>query len=809
MANIRNRVEAWFETLARIIFHNRIKTLIIMALLIAAFASQLPKIFFDFSTEGFLHEEDPTLMEYRAFRKQFGRDEVLIVALSVQNLFTQKTLKKIKALHEELEDNVPFLEDITSIVNARNTRGEGKTLVVEDLLENWPQSASDMAALKDRIFSNRMYTNMLISEDGRFTTIILKTQNYSVPEKDFDVLDGFEEDGDESEDEGGTTAEEDSFLSNEENAAFVTAVQDIVKKYEGPDFPVYVVGTPAVTHFLKQSMMKDMRKFMGLAMATIIFFLFIMFRKTAGVILPVVVVLLSLVSTLGIMAAAGIPIKLPTQILPSFLLAVGVGASVHILAIFFQHFRQHNNKEDAIAYAIGHSGLAVVMTHVTTASGLLSFATAEIAPIADLGVFAGIGVMLALFYTIILLPALLAVFPVNNKTPAADRGKPAAMDRFLTRVGNFSTGRPWLILAATAVIIALSLFSASTIRFSHDVLAWFPENSSIRTATEKIDHELRGSITLEIIIDTGAENGLFDPDVLNRLENAAAYAESIAYEDIFVGKAWSLSTLLKEIHQALNENQPAFYAIPQNRDLVAQELLLFENSGSDDLEDYVDSQFSKARFTIKIPFKDGIKYTPFMDIITTYLDDNFPAMTVTTTGMITLLFKTVSAAMVSMARSYLVALAVVTILMIFLIGKVRIGLLSMIPNLAPIIVMLGIMGAFSLPMNLFTMMVGSVAIGLAVDDTIHFMHNFRRYYEETHDPVTAVHETLQTAGRAMLVTTIVLSLGFFSFMFASMNNLFYFGALTGLTIIMALASDYLVAPALMVVVNRPRQRRAV
>jgi len=449
------------------------------------------------------------------------------------------------------------------------------------------------------------------------------------------------------------------------------------------------------------------------------------------------------------------------------------------------------------------------MTHVTTASGLLSFATAEIAPIADLGVFASIGVMLALVYTIILLPALLAVFPVKNKTPEADRGKPAAMDRFLTHVGNFSTRRPWSILAATAVIIVLSLFSASTIRFSHDVLSWFPENSSIRLATEKIDHELRGSITLEIIIDTGVENGLFDPDVLNRLENAAAYAETIAYEDIFVGKAWSLATLLKEIHQALNENQPAFYAIPQNRDLVAQELLLFENSGSDDLEDYVDSQFSKARFTIKIPFKDGIKYTPFMDIITTYLDDNFPAMTVTTTGMISLLFKTVSAAMVSMARSYLVALVVVTILMIFLIGKVRIGLLSMIPNLAPIIVMLGIMGAFSLPMNLFTMMVGSVAIGLAVDDTIHFMHNFRRYYEKTHDPVNAVHETLQTAGRAMLVTTIVLSLGFFIFMFAGMNNLFYFGALTGLTIIMALVSDYLVAPALMVVVNRPHRGRAV
>ncbi len=795
-------METWFENLARTIYHNRIKTLIIMAVLIAAFISQLPKLFFDFSTEGFLHENDPTLIEYHSFRKQFGRDEMLIIAINPENIFTQKTLKKIKALHEDLKDNVPYLEDISSIVNARNTRGEGETLIVEDLLEKWPDSESDMEALKNRISANQMYTNMLISEDGRFTTMILKTQNYSHAGKDFDVLDGFEEDGAASEDTDDLPVEKDAFLSNAENAAFVMAVQDIVKKYEGPDFPVYVAGTPAVTHFLKQSMIKDMRKFMGLAIATIVLVLFIMFRKISGVILPIIVVLVSLLSTISIMAAAGVPIKLPTQIIPSFLLAVGVGASVHILAIFFQHFRQHNNKEEAIAYAIGHSGLAVVMTHVTTASGLLSFSTANVAPIADLGIFAGIGIMLALVYTIVLLPALLAVFPIKHKMAGADTEKPGAMDRFLTHVGNFSTRRPWLILITTAIIIVLSIISASTIRFSHDILSWFPENSPVRMATEKIDHELRGSITLEIIIDTGIENGLFNPAILNGLEKAAAYAESIAYDDIFVGKAWSIATLLKEIHQALNENRPEFYTIPQNRDLIAQEFLLFENSGSDDLEDFVDSQFSKARFTIKIPFRDAVKYNKFLNIVNRYLTENLPAMDITTTGMIALLFKTASAAIVTMAKSYLTALVVITFLMIFLIGKVRIGLLSMIPNLAPIIVMLGIMGAFSLPMDLFSMMVGSIAIGLAVDDTIHFMHNFRRYFEKSNDPATAVHQTLQTAGRAMLVTTIVLSLGFFIFMFASMNNLFNFGALTGLTIIMALLSDYLLAPALMMVVNR-------
>jgi predicted RND superfamily exporter protein len=275
---------------------------------------------------------------------------------------------------------------------------------------------------------------------------------------------------------------------------------------------------------------------------------------------------------------------------------------------------------------------------------------------------------------------------------------------------------------------------------------------------------------------------------------------------LFVGKAWSLATILKEINQALNENRSAYYTIPQNRDLIAQEFLLFENSGSDDLEDVVDSQFSKARLSIKGPFKDAVKYNRFIDTVSSYFDENFPEATITLTGMMALLSQTVNNAIISMARSYVIALIVITALMIILIGRVRIGLLSMIPNLAPILLMIGVIGATPIKMDLFTMMVASIAIGLAVDDTIHFMHNFRRYYEQSGEPKQAVYETLHTTGRAMLVTTIVLSIGFFIFVFASMNNLFAFGVLTAFTILMALAADYLVAPALMILVNRPHTR---
>ncbi|MDH3885933.1 MAG: efflux RND transporter permease subunit, partial [Desulfobacterales bacterium] len=788
---------------AHVIYRNRIKTIVIMLVLTAAMVSQIPKITIDTSTEGFLHTDDPALVAYNNFRDQFGRDEVIIIAIKSADIFSPKFLETIQKLHEELEENVPYIDDITSLVNARNTRGEADELIVEDLLEHWPQNQGEMTALKKRVLTNPLYKNLLISEDATFTTIIIKTQSHSSLGQDVDVLEGFEEEAAQDRNVKSKAADQGAYLTDEENSRAVNAARGVIEKYRAPDFDIFLTGSPVVTHFLKRSMINDMRKFVALAVATVAILLFVMFRRVSGVLLPLVIVILSLLATIGIMALAGVAVKVPTQILPSFLLAVGVGTSVHILAIFFQRLQKTNDKEEAIAYALGHSGLAVVMTNVTTACGLMSFATAEVAPVADLGLFAGIGVLLTFINTLVLLPAVLALVPVSAKRLNGRPSKSSVMDRFLSGIGHFSTTHPVPILIVSSLIVGLSIFAALQIRFSHDVLKWFPEKNEIRRATEKIDHELRGTLNLEVIIDAGNENELYNPALLKRIDKAAADTESLEFEEVFVGKAWSLATILKEINQALNENRSDYYRIPSNRDLIAQEFLLFENSGSDDLEDVVDSQFSKARFTIKGPFKDAVKYNRLIDTVNRYFDENFPGETITLTGLMVLMSRTVNNAIISMTRSYVIALVVITVLMIILIGRFRIGLLSMIPNLAPILIMLGIIGATPFKMDLFTMMVASIAIGLAVDDTIHFMHNFRRYYEQSGDPKQAVYETLHTTGRAMLVTSIVLSIGFFIFVFASMNNLFAFGLLTAITILMALAADYLVAPALMVLVNRP------
>jgi predicted RND superfamily exporter protein len=213
--------------------------------------------------------------------------------------------------------------------------------------------------------------------------------------------------------------------------------------------------------------------------------------------------------------------------LPAFLVVVGVCDSVHILVIVYQRLEDGQARDAAISHALGHSGLAVVMTSVTTACGLLSFSIADIAPIAQLGIIAPIGVMLAMLYTLALLPALLAVSPVRALPPRAGAARNAALGRFLSRVGGLATNHPIRVLAVTGIVLLVGLVGLTKVRFSHNGLLWFPEDDPIRVASDLIDAEFKGAVTLEVLVHTGRENGLHEPDALARIESAMRHSESL------------------------------------------------------------------------------------------------------------------------------------------------------------------------------------------------------------------------------------------------------------------------------------------
>ncbi len=799
---MRQRIEFWFQAVAGTI-HDRPWFFIIVAVLVATgLGMQISRLRIDTSNESYFHHTDPVLTVYDDFKAQFGTDELIIVAIEAPDVFDPAFLHKLEKLHDELAENVPHLADITSLVNARNTRGETDRLIVEDLLENFPKNGDELAALKDRAMSNPLYINRLISPDATMTGIILETDLAETEAPD-DVLAGFDDEpaGDEA------VEKKPARTKNEMAETIVNKVEEITAKYDSDDFDIQLAGVPVVLKVQKEAMMKDMGRFMMLALLTIGLCLFLMFHRISGVFLPITVVMLSLFSTLGLMGLFNVPFTLPSMILPSFLLAVGVGAAVHILSLVFREMGHGEDKRTAIIHALGHSGIAVVITSFTTAVGLASFATTALAPIAALGIFGGSGVLLSLFYTIVLIPALLAIIPLKKKKekPAATRTNDR-FDHIMDWIAELVARRPKMITTITILLMIAGLGSALQLRFSHNVLEWQPPSWECRQATERIDKIMGGTINIEIIVDTGKENGLYDPAVLKDLDRLAQELKVFDDGKVKVANASSVADIIKEIHQALNENRPEFYKVPDNAALIPQEFLLFENSGSDDLEKVIDSSFRKARFTLQVPWLDVFYYNGLLKKIETSFQESIGnRATVTITGLLQLFVHTVKAATLSMAEGYIIAAVLITLMMVMLVGGLRMGLISMVPNLAPVIFVMGLMHWIALPLDTYTMMIGTIALGLAVDDTVHFLNSFRRYFSMGQPAKEAIRSTLRTSGRAMLITTVVLALGFFMFTFASMLNIERFGYLTGLTLVLALLADFFSVPALMILMYSKKQ----
>jgi predicted RND superfamily exporter protein len=800
MHKLRDTIEKRFEWLGAWLYDNPIKVLLASCLLVFFFAFQIPSIAIDTSSEALLKKEDPSLLEYNRFRDQFGRAELIVIAIQSPEIFSTAFLSKLQAFHRDLEEQIPYLREVTSLINARSTRGEKDSLIVKELLEDWPKHPADLARLKNEVMSNPFYLNYLISEDAQVIAVIVETDAAVTDEasRTEDILDGFEEKTSETASPG----EKSHYFSEKENREVVTAINRVVARHGKDDFPITVSGGPVVVEAFNRATMNDIRRCIVLSLVSVALFLGILFRRISGVILPMIIIISALLSTIGLMSLTGIPIKITTTVIPAFLLSVGVCDSVHVLAIFYRRFGRGQSKRDAIAQALGHSGIPIVMTSLTTTAGVLSFLFADLRAIAEIGIFAAAGVVLALLYTILLLPPLLALTRITVKRDMPTRM--LTMDRFLEAIAVISTTHRKKIAVASCFIFLVFFPAVFLLNFSHNIVEYFPDGSSYKQDLRFIDTRLKGSITLEIVMDTRRENGLHEPEMLNRIETFCRQTEVFRQDGITVGKVFSITDILKEIHQALNENDPAYYSIPQDRRAVAQAFLLFENSGSDDLERIVDNQFSQTRITIKTPWVDAVVCGKFIDKIQQRLSDQFQdSVSAHATGLMALLARALSAAIYSMTKSYLVAFVAITILMIVLIGNWKLGLVSMIPNFLPILTTMGIMGLLNIPLDINSLMIGSIAIGIVVDDTVHFIYNFQKYYERTSNPYEAVRETLLGTGRALLITSLVLCTGFFILMFASLNHLVNFGFFTGITILIALAADFFLMPAIMIFMSSP------
>lgn len=814
-AQLRSSIESalgrWGE-----VCHDRPWWIISATLLVLVWLSlSLPEMKTDMSNEGYLREDDPARLDLKWFQREFGRDDrVVVVVQTDADVVNDSVLRKVQEMHQALAQ-MPQVSKVESLINARLTLGQGDELIVRDLLEEWPQSTAEFAELRDLIYSRSLIRDNFISQDGKSTLIVVTPDAYTASitgakeqkaVDEFDFAAGF---GDEPQlvDDPGSEKTEigEGLLTDEELFDLVLRIQAYGQTVTTDEFRVSYSGASYLTERLTTVLVHDMSLFSSLSILLTALLLLLVFRRWIMVILPISVALLSVFCTFGVMATTGMTVTTASQILPSLLLAVGVGNSVHVFTVFFQALDRGESKRDALRYALSHSGLAVVLTGLTTAGGLASFLTANMQTVAQIGVIAPIGILSALVFTLSLLPALIAITPFRNKGLRSD--KQGVLQVFLTACAEVSTRYPGRVASSWLVLLLLCMAAITQLKPGHNPLEWFPKGTEVRESMDRVNDEFGGATFVEIVIDSGQTNGLHKPDLLHAVDRAMQRAAQIELDGQGMGPTTSMLDINKELHQALNGNDPAFYFIPDDQRLIAQELLLFENSGNEDLKTLVDTRFSLMRITAKIPFVDSLYYEDYLhklrQVLHTELGDK---ATVTLTGLTPLFATTMGYIIGDTVRAYLVAFAIIAPLMMLLVGSVRVGLLSMIPNLAPIIITLAFMVLLGLPLDMFSTLVGSIALGLAVDDTIHFMHNYQRYRAKLGDAAEAVRETLRTTGKALMVTTLVLVAAFMVNASASMINVRNFGLITSFCIALAFLADVLLAPALMVLLDRWKTR---
>lgn len=802
----KERIRQKFEQLAGKISSNPKPFLAAVVVITLLFASQIFWITFDTTTEGFLPADDPAILQLEKTRDQYGRADFILLTIESPNIFSFEFVRKLNKLHRQLESELPWIDSVDSLINARDTRGTEEGIDVGELFDPFPQNEADLLEIQNRALENPLLRGMIISADGRFTTLVIKPLTYDQESlegiEDLDFGDGddlvFEEDSVFDETAEISLVESLPVLTGGQVAKIIQRTEAIVETYRSEDFTIYMGGMPVVLDKLVNTMIWEMLTFMPMTIIVIVIMLGLMFRRRVGVQFPMMAVVLTLLTTIGLFCAVRFPIQMPMMIVPTFILTVTVGAAVHFMSIFFMQFDSGLEKSEALKNTLGITGLPIMLTSFTTAAGLLSFAGTPIVPLSRLGIFSSIGVMIAMVYTLVFIPALITKMDIQRKTNKSSFQK--AIDKIIDASIRISTGFPWIIILLSTVLLTFSIIGITQLRFSHNPLEWLPEDLEARTAIETIDANMGGSIPVEIIIDTGKVNGLHNPVVLQKIDELISWLEQYENEDFAVAKVSGLTYVVKESHKALNEGQAEFYSIADDEAVIANELFLFENSGPDQLSQLVDSQFQQTRLAVVMPWIDTIYYRPFMEEIQQHFDEQLGDMATTQiTGVVPLLGTTLYGVIRTAAQSYGIAFGVITIMMIILLSSVRLGLIAMIPNLLPILVMMGIMNSLNIPLDMFTILVASIAIGIAVDDTVHFMYHFQHHYQKMGDAVKAIRETLHTSGRAMLTTSIVLSLGFSQLMWSSMHNITNFGLLIAITIFLALIADFILAPALMVI----------
>ena len=752
------------------IVRNRWWVIVATVAIVVAIGSGVRFLSFNMDNRVFFGADNPQLMALENLEDTYVKtyNVVFIVAPESGDVFDRHTLDAVETL-TEASWQIPYSSRVDSITNYQHTWAEGDDLIVANLVENAAELSDDeLRQVRDIALSRPMLVDRLVSPSGHVTGI-----NVNI------LLPG------ESQQEVPEVAE------------FVRELaKDVKQQYPGID--IHLTGALMIDNGFGEITGDDMSTLVPIMFLVLIVITGIALRSLGGTLATLLVILMSMLTGLGAAGWMGLQLNTASAVAPTIILTLAIADSVHILIAMFHKMHEGKDKADAIAISIQQNLYPVFLTSITTVIGFLTMNFSDAPPFRDLGNIVAIGITAAFFYSVLFLPAMMSLLPGRDISKAAPGCECECECCSCQGLANFVVRHYRALFWGSLAVILVLAAGVLRIELNDDMIAYIGEKYQIRRASDFMEQELTGGDTIEFSLSSGESGGINNPEYLATIDAFAEWYRQqakVVHVDVF-------TDIMKRLNQNLHGDDPAWYRIPERRDLAAQYLLLYEMSlpYGLDLNNQIDVDKSATRMMVSIEDTTTREQREIEQRGREWLEANAPEYMVTHGSGLTMMWAYLSERNInSMLVASFGALVLISFILIFALRSVKHGLISLAPNLAPAIMAFGLWGLLAGQVGLGLSVIVSMTLGIVVDDTVHFLSKYLHARRELGmSAATAVRHSFNTVGTAMWVTTVALVAGFLVLVFSGFKMNAEMGLVSAITISLALAMDFLFLPTLLI-----------
>ena len=757
--------------IADLIIKYKIPILVFLTLGTLFFVWQLPNLEFDFSVENMMLENDPDVKLIKDTFDEFGSDEISFLAIKMPpgtHVFQRENLNVLRELSNKIE-KLDKVDEATSIFSVKVITQTEDGFDVDPLIDKMPETEAEEEALRKRALGDLPIVGAMINEKADTVLVIVRY--------DYDPADY----------EGRVKA--------------VKKLRELLAGILPSTMEWHLAGLTTGGQVMHDLGILNAKIFTPITIVLISIFLLFIFRSTYGLLLPQITTIMGGIWTVGLMVLFGMKFNMATTMIPSLIIAYSFSDIIHLFTHYFHEISNGVEKKQAIKKMIRKLIVPCFLSSFTTAVGFSSLIISDLRPIRVFGIFSATGVMLVFFIALTLAPILLYYTPPPSRDflKSHTRGKTY---RLLEIIAGIVQRRPLSVLIVFAILLVVGAYGISMLKVETNLIEYFKKDNEIVVAKDFIQEHLTGTTPIDVVIVLPENGSIKDPNVLKRLDRTVQFFK----DQPEIRHVSSIADLIKEINKVMHDGDESEYRIPDSRELIAQYLLLFSVAGSEELSRLVDSKYRTARILVRAQYMISAELKTLIERMNDHLSKQYGGKELgRVTGTASLFVKMVDYLIESQAKSLGLAFLMIFITMTVLFRSLKIGALAMIPNFFPIVMILGVMGWLGINLDVVTAMVASVALGIAVDDTIHFLVRFRGELEDSDDYSRVMINTLTTTGKAMSFTTLTICSGFGVLMLSLINPPAYFGLLTCISLFFALISDIFIMPAIMVLLH-PKMR---